>query len=138
MDDFGDVYSIYLAMHGDEYTTPSWRLPKTLSANWCRSIAWAGSCSPAFSGRPFSLNLIRPNVPAGHPPVSDYFQTPGRNLVADAGTAIVAQRMAIHPLHVPKPTRSVEMFITGEPGGAQLRLKDIATIERDISIRRGT
>ncbi len=133
-DDFGDVYGVFLAVYGDEYTTAEiWDFVKLIR----RELLLVKDVAKIeiFGLQPeviyVELNPERMSQ-LGIPPALIVDRLQQKNIVSDAGQVKVGSEfITLSPTGV---FDSVEDFgsllLSGEPGGAQIYLRDVADVRR--------
>ena len=134
-DDFGDVYGIFLAVYGPEYSFAElWEVVKFLRRELLlvqdvAKIEIFGNLSEAIY---VELNRERMSQ-LGVPPSLVVERLQDKNIVADAGHVQVGSEfITISPRGLFNKAEDFgSLLIQGVPGGAQIYLRDIASIKRD-------
>ena len=136
-DDFGDVYGVFLAVYGSEYSYAElWEVVKFLRRELLlvqdvAKIEIFGNQSEVVY-----VELSRERMSQlGVPPARVVEQLRDKNIVSDAGQVQVGSEfITISPNGLVNTVEDFEsLLIQGEPGGAQIYLKDIAEIRRGYS-----
>jgi multidrug efflux pump subunit AcrB len=133
-DDFGDVFGIFLAVHGDGY---SYRELYDVAKLLRRELLLIeGVAKIEFLGQQPEAVYIELNrermARLGVPPEAVFQELQARNVVAPAGRAPIGDDFG--PLAVTGEALDVtaleHVLIRGLPGGAQIRLRDVADVRR--------
>ncbi len=133
-DDFGDVYGVFFAVYGAEYTYAElWEVVKFLR----RELLLVDDVAKieVFGRQPEAIYVEIDRVrmsQLGVPPAAVVQRLQDKNVVADAGRVKVGpEYITISPYGLFDSVEDFEtLLIQGEPGGAQIYLSDIAEIRR--------
>jgi len=141
-DDFGDVYGIFLAVYGAEYDYAElWEVVKFLRRELLlvQDVAKIEIFGPQSEAIYVELDRERVSQ-LGVPPGLVMERLQDKNIVADAGQVQVgAEFITISPRGLFDTVEDFgSLLIQGVPGGAQIYLKDIATIKRGYVEPPGT
>ncbi|MDJ0938471.1 MAG: efflux RND transporter permease subunit [Woeseiaceae bacterium] len=134
VDDFGDVYGVFFAIYGSEYTYDElWDVAKFLR----RELLLVDDVAKidVFGDRPevVYVELDRERLSqSGLSPAIIISELQNRNLVSNSGRVNVGDEfITIDPTGLVDSVEDIgAITLTGEAGGAQIRLRDIATIRR--------
>ncbi len=134
VDDYGDVFGVFFVLYGDEFGYAELKKTADLLRRELLLVQDVAKIEPYGElTEAIYVELDRDRMSQlGIPPQAIAQELRERNLVADSGRVLVdGEFIAIHPTGT---LESVEQFgailITGGPAGQQIRLRDIATIER--------
>lgn len=134
IDDFGDVFGIFLAVTGEGYTAPELRRyveflrRELLQVAGVKSVALFGEQREVVF-----LEISRQRLAQlGLNEEQIYAKLQERNIAADGGRVRVGdQHIAIDPTGTfGSAEEMLELVIGSDRGGRQLRLRDIATVQR--------
>ncbi len=133
-DDFGDVYGVFLAVYGSEYSYAElWEVVKFLR----RELLLVQDVAKIeiFGAQPevVYVELSRERMSQlGVPPAAVVDALRDKNIVADAGQVQVGSEfITISPGGLVTSVKDLgSLLIQGEAGGAQIYLKDLAQIKR--------
>lgn len=134
VDDFGDVYGVFFAIYGDEYSFDElWELAKFLRrelllvADVAKVDVWGNRPEVVY------IELDRERLSqSGLAPTDIVNQLQGKNYVSDAGSVNIQDNfIAIHPTGLVNSVEDVgRIRLTSAAGGAQIYLRDIASVYR--------
>ena len=134
-DDFGDVYGVFFAVYGAEYSYAElWEVVKFLRRELLLVQDVAKIEIFGHQSEVIYVELSRERMSQLGVPTSRVVeQLRDKNIVADAGQVQVGSEfITISPRGLVKSVDDFgSLLIQGEPGGAQIYLKDIADIRRD-------
>lgn len=133
-DDFGDVYGVFFALYGEGYSPAELHeVAKFLRRELLLVQDVAKIDFFGVEQEVIYVALDRDRISQlGIPMAAIVDELQARNLVADAGHVQVGPEwIAIEPTGVFQSVEDLgSLLISGEPGGAQIYLRDVATISR--------
>jgi multidrug efflux pump subunit AcrB len=133
-DDFGDVYGIFIAVYGSEYNYAElWEVVKFLRRELLLVQDVAKIEIFGAQSEVVYVEISRERMSQlGVPPARVVEQLRDKNIVSDAGQVQVGSEFITISPHglVDSVDDFGSLLIQGEPGGAQIYLRDIADIRR--------
>ncbi|MGI9324865.1 MAG: efflux RND transporter permease subunit, partial [Pseudomonadales bacterium] len=133
-DDFGDVYGVFVAVYGSEYSYAElWEVVKFLRRELLLVQDVAKIETFGLQPEAIYVELDRERMSQlGVPPALVVDRLQEKNVVADAGQVRVGSEfITISPSGLFDSVDDIgALLIKGEPGGAQIYLRDLAAIKR--------
>lgn len=135
-DDFGDVFGVFFAIYGDEYTYAElWEVAKLLRRELLLVQDVAKVEVFGYPSEVVYVELDRDRMSqSGIPAQAVIAELQARNIVTNSGRVQVGSEfLTIEPSGVAGSVEDLENIrVSGGPGGAQVYLRDIANVRRGI------
>ncbi|MDA3961641.1 MAG: efflux RND transporter permease subunit [Planctomycetota bacterium] len=135
-DDFGDVYGVNLALHGNDYTMRElYQVAKDLQRELVlvhdvAKVQIIGAHPEVIGVTYDPARLAELDISPQH--IAQVIQD--ENLVADAGSVMVGpERLILRPTTVVESVEDLGQLLIQSDSGNQIRLRDLAVIERDYA-----